>query len=352
MSGKEIALVAPQISMIAESVPLSREAFDAESKRLDDAVAEFSRRSKSGATMRAYKHCWTIFVRWCAARGIQPMPATADTICRFVTALATGEVETESPGGVRREPKRPATIRKMLSAIAFVHRKANVDSQTNDRAVKTVLDGIVRSIGSAQDRVRPITRELLATICARLLSQNPASPKTARDVCALTLGWAGALRSNELVNVRYEHIEQKPQGLVLSLPYRKTDQQGKGTLLSLPKESNPNICPVVALSRWTDVRRNSRSGETRVLLSFRGREAGSGLKPVAITEIVRECLDGIVEDVDSYGSHSLRAGFVTSWVVAGGNLSDLMSHTGHTNIATLSKYARSAGQWSKRPWTP
>ena len=48
----------------------------------------FASRSKSQATIRAYRADWDTYCRWCGARNVPPMPATPDTVRAFIASRA------------------------------------------------------------------------------------------------------------------------------------------------------------------------------------------------------------------------------------------------------------------------
>lgn len=332
----------------AEAIPLSVVAQEAEARRHAEAAAALKRKARAEATTQAYETDWNVFERWAFARNLVTLPASPEVIARYVTALTLGEVETLGPGKrVHAAPKKPASISRALSAIKFVHKKADLGDPVTDD-VREVLDGFSREVGTAQRRAAPITRELLHRALDGTAGALP--PKDVRDRAILAIGWAGAMREAEITGLQLADVELVPQGLLLSLPFRKTDQQGKGTLLRLPRDGTA-ACPVHWFERWRSIRSISSIGaSTPLFVSLRGRTAGQGLTPEVVCAIVRQRMAAIGLDAKPYSGHSLRAGFITAWISAGGNLADLMAHTGHTNLKTLSKYARGSESWTKRPW--
>ena len=62
------------------------------------AAVSFAELEKSAGTRRAYRSDFRIFSAWCAARGLEPMPAKASTVARFLSAQATGGLKSATIG--------------------------------------------------------------------------------------------------------------------------------------------------------------------------------------------------------------------------------------------------------------
>jgi integrase len=74
--------------------------------------------------------------------------------------------------------------------------------------------------------------------------------QAARDRALLIIGFAGALRRSELVNLDVEDIVKTCEGIILTLRWSKTDQEGQGTEIAIPKGRKPATCPVTILEAW------------------------------------------------------------------------------------------------------
>jgi len=85
-----------------------------------------------------------------------------------------------------------------------------------------------------------------------------------RDKALLLTGFAGAFRRSELAALRQEHIDSRPDGLLVTVPESKTDQEGEGQLVAIRRIEDSEYCPVSALRKWVDV---SSIGEGAI---FRG----------------------------------------------------------------------------------
>src|SRR5205085_4908053 len=69
----------------------------------------------------------------------------------------------------------------------------------------------------------------------------------------LLVGFAGAFRRSELVDLDVGDLEDRHEGLVVTIRRSKTDQDAAGRQVGLPYGSNPATCPVRTLRAWLDL---------------------------------------------------------------------------------------------------
>ena len=72
---------------------------------LDERVRALQRAAKAEATLRAYPADWHDFAAWCAAQGLDALPATPATVSRYLAQL-------DELG------RRPSTLQRRLSSIS------------------------------------------------------------------------------------------------------------------------------------------------------------------------------------------------------------------------------------------
>lgn len=106
---------------------------------LTDAL-EYAEAEKAETTRRAYRSDWRIFSAWCAARGLDPLPAAPATVAGFLAA--------EAKSGVKA-----STIARRCAAIGYAHKLAgHREPPINAEPVKTVMRSIRRTIGTTPKR--------------------------------------------------------------------------------------------------------------------------------------------------------------------------------------------------------
>ena len=181
-------------------------------------AADFAKASKAKATQKAYPSDWQIFGRWCSARGLDVLPASAAAVCGFLA--------DEASAG-----KRASTLGRRLAAIRYFHRAAGFDTPTDDEKVKAVLSGIRRTIGAAPVRKKAATSDIVLG----MVGGKGRSLRELRDRAILLLGFAGAFRRSELVALNVEDIEEAAEGLLVTLRRSKADQEGVGRRVAIPR---------------------------------------------------------------------------------------------------------------------
>ena len=121
---------------------------------------------------------------------------------------------------------------------------AGYEPPTSSEAIKAVLAGIRRSIGTSVTTKAPATAEAIRAI----LQEMPSDLRGLRDRALLLLGFAGALRRSELVALNVSNLEETAEGFHIHIRRSKTDQEGAGDFVSIPHGSR--LRPVAAVKEW------------------------------------------------------------------------------------------------------
>jgi integrase len=216
-----------------------------------------------------------------------------------------------------------------------MHRMAGLESPTSSEAIKAVLAGIRRSIGTAATRKAPATAETVRTI----LAEMPPSLRGLRDRALLVLGFAGALRRSELVALDVEDLEETAEGLLVRIRRSKTDQEGAGDFVSIPHGSR--LRPVAGVRAWLEA-----AGITEGPV-FRSIKKGGSvtlerLSDRSVAHVIKQRAEAAGFDPNVFSGHSLRAGFVTSALHHGADILRVMDVTRHREVSTLKTYDRRA----------
>lgn len=295
---------------------------------LAERVRSFAAASRSEATLDAYRSDWEHFSSWATDHGQLALPAEPETVALYLAAMA-GDF-------------KPSTLGRRLSAISVTHQHAGHDSPTQHAAVRSVMTGIRRTVGTAPAQVAPATIGEIRKMVARL----DDTPIDRRDRAILLLGFAGAFRRSELVALDLADFTDTPEGLLVTVRRSKRDQEGRGDTKAIPFGSDPETCPVRAVRTWIDtaeltdgalLRRVDRHGNVGV-----GRLSDKGIAIAVKRAAERAGLNAAV-----YSGHSLRAGFVTTAAANGASERAISRQTGHApNSATLRIYMRHASAFA------
>ena len=273
-------------------------------------------------TRVGYEYDWAHFRAWCERWNREPLPAAEDTVSLYAT-------DWLARGG------KVSSIRRRIEAIRHKHLAAGFRSPITEE-IRLLLTGARRVRHEPPRQVEPLTIAQLREISA-MLKQNGA-PHLMRNRAILVVGFASALRSWNLAALRTDDIEVRPEGLVVRVRQEKQDQTGKGRYIGLPRGQHPESCPVRAFEEWME----KRGKDAGALFHRFGHTGGPTvhLVPERISLIVKKCVARIGIDPSRYGSHSLRAGFITAAGEAGIGELLIAAQTGHRDMQVLRRYFR------------
>src|SRR5215217_4444679 len=284
-------------------------------------AAELAREEKSPATRRAYRSDFQIFDAWCCTRGVNPLPAMAETVAAFLAH----DVETGT---------RPSTLGRRVASIRYAHKLAGHPPPTDDERVKATMRGIRRIVGTAPRKKLPATAE---RVIAMTLAAG-TDLKGLRDRALLLFGFAGASRRSEIVALDCEDLEETELGFRVTIRHSKTDQEGLGQTIAIVRGSV--ACPVSALRAWLDAAGIINGPVFRSIR--RGGHVGARLAAQSVADIVKDYAKRAGLDPMLFAGHSLRAGFLTSAAKRGASIFKMMDQSRHRSVETLRGYVRDA----------
>lgn len=296
---------------------------------VSDKARAYIRQSLSPSTLRAYRAAWREFEHFAESQGVCPLPAKPETLIDYLTALADG-----------RQCIR--TIRVKLSGIAWRHRIANLPSPTSLEAVKALMAGISRELGTAPAKKEPV---MLAEIEA-MIATLPDSLAGKRNKALLLVGFAGAFRRSELVALDIADLRITADGVRIIIKRSKTDQAGEGMLKVIPRLSG-SLCPVVALEAWLDSA-GINSGPVFRRVGRHDNLYSGRLTAQSVALVVKSAAKAAGLDWRVFSGHSLRSGFITQSFDNNAQEADIAQQTGHESLRVLRNYRKSTGRGSKR----
>lgn len=252
------------------------------------------------------------------------IPATAVQVAEYLASAA--------------DTLAVATLQHRLIAIHRAHLEAGHASPAMDSLVKRTMQGIRRTKGTAQRRVRALVKDDIIELVLTAEKQRPL--KAARDAALILIGFAGAFRRSELVSILREDITVFDHGLEIHIRRTKTQQEtGHTVFIPCAKSSR---CPVKALETWLALSCIESGPVFRPINrhdQIAGREA---LTPQSVALLLKKTTHRAKSEdaADSVAGHSLRAGYCTEAASVGIATHIIMEQTGHRSSATLVKYIR------------
>jgi hypothetical protein len=146
-------------------------------ERLVDGARHYLAEARSKRTREPYGRAWALFPAWCSANGRQSLPASAETVAAWMTALANGD---------DGRPRARATINQYLSAVLIAQRAAGHALDRKHSLIAGVWRGISNSKAKSEveRQARPILADDLRALLAIL---RPQLPSEARDAAFIRL---------------------------------------------------------------------------------------------------------------------------------------------------------------------
>ncbi len=292
---------------------------------LESEVAELRSHSLSANSQRGYAADWTNFSAWCSAQGREALPASPDTAGLYMA--------------YRSATLANASLTRAIAAIGRQHREAGFQSPTQDARFRQLMAGIRRKNRAPQDAKQALLVEDLFAILKQIPGLGKSEAVEHRDRALLVIGFCGALRRSELVNIDVEDVRSAPEGIILTLRWSKTDQAAAGVEIGIPKGRKPATCPVTILRRWLDYAKIA-SGPIFRPVRQNGVVLNRRLTDASVALIVKRHVGHAGFAADAFSGHSLRAGLATSAAEAGQNEREIMNQTRHKSEKMVRRYIR------------
>lgn len=311
-------------------VPSSSTSLSPDLRPLAEQATAYAAAATSENTRRAYRAAWADFAGWCQEKQLAALPASEATIGLFLADRAA--------------TLKNASLRMRLVAIARAHRTKGHRLDTKAPQIRDVLQGIARTHGTAVTKKAPATLDIVRDV-VRVLSAEDTL-RSLRDRAIFLLGFAAALRRSEISAIDVGHLRFAPEGLILTLPRRKTDQEGEGTEIGVPRGLDTRYCPIATLTAWLE--RSAIEGGAL----FRSISRGDRLKAPRLSDrdvarVIQAAVKRVGFDPLEFGGHSLRAGFATAAGRAGIPERLIMLQTGHKSLPVLRGYIRRGSLFSE-----
>jgi site-specific recombinase XerD len=282
----------------------------------------FALNEKADATRKAYRSDAEHFVAWCDARGLASLPAAPDAVAAYLSSPATTGA-------------RASTIGRRMAAIRYMHKLAGHEPSTNQEAVKAVMRGIRRTIGTAKVQKHAATADLVGAMLAAI----PDTMIGKRDRALLALGFAGAFRRSELVALQVEDLVETPDGFRVVIRKSKTDQEGAGQEIAVLRGCR--LRPVAAVQAWLEAT-GITSGPLFRPISKGGVVASAAMSGQPVAEVIKRRAEAVGLDSAVFSGHSLRSGFLTSAAESDAGVFKMMEVSRHKSVDTLKGYVRRA----------
>ena len=288
------------------------------SNELKAKLNEYGRLGLQGAynTQRAYKTDLKNFNEWCEENGQIALPASPETLAGYVAHLA--------------DTCKWATINRRLAAISKLHQLQNLETPTQNRVFKTVMEGIKRANGIRQKQAPAFKLHKLKSILRDIDTESNAK---LRDKALLLLGFTGAFRRSELVALNIEDLQFTEEGLIVSMQKSKTNQYGDYEEKAIFYSPEAVLCPIRTLQSW--MQRLEKNADALFVRVRKGDKITTDrLTDKTVNDLVKTYFG------TEFSAHSLRASFITIAKINGADDSEIMRQSKHKTSAMIQRYTR------------
>jgi integrase len=293
-----------------------------------EAVRRYVNASKSESTRRAYAVAWNDWCEFCEDSRVSNLPVDPEILTAYISTAAANGLKTN-------------TVALRLAAISFMHRQAGCEGNPrSDQRVRDAMQGIYREHGAGKQKQAATLDDV-----RRMLDVTGDDLRGIRDRAVLLVGFWSACRRSELAALTMDTAKVANGKLVLTIERSKTDQKGVGMVKRLsasPKDVR--VCPLSAFNAWLTAAKIS-SGPIWRAISRRGLPCPTGMTDKEIIRTVQRLADRAGMNKIEFGGHSLRAGYVTTAAMKGGQSWQIAERTGHKpGSVVLQRYIRAQGQ--------
>jgi integrase len=274
-------------------------------------------------TRKAYRHDIQHFMTW---GGL--LPATPETIVNYLQHHA--------------ETLNPRTLTRRLTALKNWHVFQGFSDPTHHPFIRKTLTGIYNMHGRPKEKAPALIVEQLTQITNHLKQQDTLH--AFRNNALLQVGFCGALRRSELVNIQCEHITFVPEGMTIIIPRSKTDQSGEGQVCAIPY-GDESLCAVTALKNWCE-KAGIHSGFVFRSINRHQQVSDVPLTPRSINLLIKSvAIECKLPDAERFSGHSLRRGFATCASKSGASFVTIMRHGRWRHEGTVLGYIEEGQQF-------
>lgn len=302
------------------SVALPPALTEADADRIAEAIAA----ARTESTRKIYAYLWGQWARWCAGRGLTPLPGDPAALCAFLTERAANGIAVVS-------------LNLTCTAIRHVHRMHELPDPVASETVRQVRLGLRRTYGTEPRRqAHPLSTAEIRQIVTHL---DRTTPLGIRDAAIILLGYAAAMRRSEIIGLDLLDMREEPDGVLVTIRKSKTDQEGHGQIVAVARGKNPATDPVVALAAW----RKLRGHQPGPLFTrfYRSQISLQALAGDSVARMLRARATEAGLDGTRITAHSLRAGHANTAALGGVPLARIAAQTQHKDLSVLvNRYIR------------
>lgn len=202
-------------------------------------MAGYLIQSKADNTVKKYNQAFVQFEKFCNSNRLLAKPSRPIFVAMYITSLLD-------------QGKSDNVITSAVYGIKWVHKLNDLEDPTDSNIVKMLMETAKRIRSRPRQKKDVISTDMLQNLCS--LYVGCTDVVDIRDLCMITLAYAGFLRFDEVSNLHCTHNDVKfnSDHLVLNIRKSKTDVYRHGNEVLISKGSSL-ACPYNMLHKYMTV---------------------------------------------------------------------------------------------------
>ncbi|XP_069114860.1 uncharacterized protein [Argopecten irradians] len=250
-------------------------------------IPELLESSRAVNTCKAYKRGFLRWKKWAINSGIKledTLPAKPLHVAIYLTSI----IQTANS---------PSPLVNVFYSLKWFHDIFDFKSPTDSKLVVNILEAGKRKLARPVIKKEPVTIRMLSDMFDFLFMEG--NSKNQRIICASLLGYAGFLRSEELLKIKRSDIVIDSTHMRVFIESSKTDKYRDGAWIVISR-TGTKLCPVVNIERYFEWLGVDESDDVHLLCNLS-----------ALKELIK-AFKPHVNDISKYCLHSLRSGGATA----------------------------------------
>ena len=166
------------------------------------------------------------------------------------------------------------TVTSAFYGIKWAHHMNGLSDPTENSFVRNILESAKRTAKAPCRKKDAVTSDHIIQLCDNFIDSQDLC--TVRNLCMITLAYAGFLRFDELSSIRCKDLTFCDNYVDISIPKSKTDQYRHGCNILISKGST-SACPVDMLKRYINLANLNIRSDSLLFKAVNKSKSGSKL---------------------------------------------------------------------------
>jgi integrase len=280
------------------------------------------------STRRTHQSAWNVWAAWAAGHSFDPLPADPEHLVIYAADRARSGMAAES-------------LRAALRTIRRVHEQAGHDASDLITLAEEIALGLGRLSPTERTKAPVLSVEDLTAMAYAARRRGERGDLAGwQDLVVVAVGYAGALRMDDLYRARVENLDRFSYGYGLRFGSSKENQGGRRAESVLLLTRGDLLDPIAAIDTWREL----TGADDGPLLPVIGSHPPTPLSKDSLPDRLRRlAVDAGV--VTRPTGHTLRRSWATHAYERGVDPVTLSRHLRHRDLTTTFGYITKLSVW-------